>query len=454
MQPSSKAPSVSSQNKTSQKKRLVLLFGLLIMLSILAIALKYDNLREKWLASQSVESLKRDSGRVGNDFLFHLIYGEKLSASGNHADAVSQFQLAEHLLANDPKNPNSIRLLSNLGYSLAAAQNDTSATLYLNQVIKADEDNAPAHLGFGLVFLHRRMPQYAVTQFQFVISKEPKNFQAHYLLGKAFNENVEPQSAEEELKTAIKLSPGDSAAHAELGHAYAYQAKFPPAVEQFQLALKYDPNNPDIQRALGAAMGMSARTRDQYQVAVALLEKELKDEPENENLLFTLGQLHLRFQSIPEASKYLKRTIQLKPGHAEAWYNLSRVEQLQGNRIEANAATQKFKDLSALHDNAVIAEKKVAANLKDPKVRMELSRCYRKTGNMVGAYWQLRTALLLNPNNPEATKEMVQVEASYRSFISTNAGKQMTRGDASSFGPPPPPELMSAVTGQQNGRNP
>ena len=454
MELSSKATSVKSRDKTSQKKRLILLFGLLLMLSILGIALRYDNLREKWLASRSIESLKRDSDRVGNDLLLHLIYGEKLSASGNHSNAVSQFQLAEQQLANDPKNPNSIRLLSNLGYSLAATQNDTSATNYLNQVIKVDEDNALAHLGFGLVFLHRRMPQYAVTQFQFVLSREPKNFQAHYLLGKAFNENVEPQSAEEELKTAIKLAPEDSAAHTELGHAYAYQAKFPPAVEQFQLALKYDPGNPDIQRALGAAMGMSARTRDQYQLAVALLEKELKEEPDNENLLFTLGQLHLRFQAIPEAYRFLKRTIQLKPGHAEAWYNLSRVEQLQGNQTEANAATQKFKELSALHDNAVIAEKKVAANVKDPNVRLELSHCYQKTGNMVGAYWQLRTALLLNPNNAEATKEMIKVETAYRSFISTNAGKQMTRGDASSFGPPPPPELMSAVTGQPNSQNP
>ena len=434
--------------------RLVLLFGLLLALSIFGIYLRYDNLREKWLLNQSVASLKRDSNRAGNDFLFRLIYGEKLSASGNQTEAVTQFQLAENGLANDPKNPNATRLLSNLGYSLAATQDDGSATNYLNQAIKADEDNVLAHIGFGLVFLHRRMPQYAVTQFKFALSKEPNNFQAHYLLGKAYNENIEPQSAEKELNTAIKLAPQDPFAHTELGHAYAYQAKFPPAVEQFQLASKYDPNNPDIQRALGAAMGMSARTRDQYQQAVALLEKELKDEPDNENLLFTLGQLHLRFQAIPEASKYLKRTIQLKPGHAEAWYNLSRVEQLQGNQAESNAATQKFKDLSALHDNAVVAEKKVAANLKDPNVRLELSHCYQKTGNIVGAYWQLRTAVLLNPNNPEATKEMVQIEAKYRTFLSTNAGKQMTRGDASSFGPPPPIELKSAVTGQSGPQTP
>jgi tetratricopeptide (TPR) repeat protein len=265
------------------------------------------------------------------------------------------------------------------------------------------------------------------------------------MLGLAYNDNADPKAAAEALQTAVTLAPQFAPAQAELGHAYAYQSRFPEAIARFRIARRLDPQSRDYLFALGEALGMNARSQEQYQEAAAVQEECLKQTPDNGNLLFTLGQLHLRFMNLEEAYRCLKQAAERRPNNAKAWYNLGRVEQLRGHPEEAARADALFKKEIALHENAILAVKKVLADLKDPVARLELSRRFRAEGNLRGAYTQLKTALALKPDFAKAQIEMGRFAMEYQQGMGQENGTPSKPEDA---GPPPPEELLSSRTGK------
>ena len=448
MSPKTQATQTSALTspRAPSRRRLVLLFFALFILCIIVVVRRVGSWHEESLLRQDLTQLQSQAARADAGPEVHLLYGEKLSAAGKLPDALSEFQKAAQELKPDQRDMLAAKIHARLGYALTQTNQDDEAIPHLLRAQKLDDDNPYAHLGLGAVFLHRNLNSYALTQFKLAAGLDPQNGDAHYLLGKSYNRNVEPQSAVEELRQAVALIPNNAEAHEEIGNAYAYQAQFPAATAEFRRALELDPINKNYEYALGAALGMSARSRDQYLQAVEMLNKSMQDEPDNDMMAFTLGQLHLRFQNLEEAHRYLKRAIQLKPSNIEAWYNLGRVEQLLGNAKEAESDTREYQRLMVLHDGAIIAEKKVAANVHDPKARLELARCYKATGNYIGAYWQLKTALMLQSGFPEAQQLLQQVGPEYQRVMSQSNGSARLN-DVNVLGPPPPEEFQSALAG-------
>lgn len=432
--------------RTPSRRRLAFLLVLLVGLCVTIIATRYPGWREQRLARQSLDQLQSQAAYSDAGPDVHMLYGEKLIATDKVPEALAEFQKAARGLKNDQKDSLAARVHARLGYTLTQLNEDEEALPHLHRAERLNEDDPLVHLGFGTIFLHRHLNAYAIIQFKLAVELDPQNSDAHLLLGKAHNLNVEPQAAVEELNKAIALTPNSAEAHSELGNAYAYQGQFPNATAEFRRALELSPGNKNYQYVLGAALGMSARSREDYLEAVTMLDKSMKDEPENDMMAFTLGQLHLRFQNLEGARRFLKRAIELKPSNIEAWYNLGRVEQLLGNQKEAGRDTREYQRLMVLHDGAIIAEKKVAANVHDPKARLELARCYRATGNFVGAFWQLKTALMLQPDFPEAQQQLQQVGPEYQRVMAQSNGAAQLK-DVNVLGPPPPEEFQSAMAG-------
>ena len=421
----------------------LILCGLLIGVLAVGWYLRGRQVREWWISRQSPESLKRAAESQQADPLTRLIYADKLIKAGRTTEAGDVLRKAEQSLPPGATDSVAARVNARLGYLLAREGDDTEAVTYLERARKINDEDPLVPMGFGLVFLHRQMLDFADTQFKIVTTLDPNNAAGWYLLGKASNQNAKPQQAVIQLKKSIALKPNFGPAHAELGHAYAYQALFPQAVEEFRMAVKLEPTNSENDTALGAAVAMSARTRAQYEEAVKLLDKSMKEQPNNENLSFTLGQLHLRFNNLEEARIHLIRSTKLRPAYAEAWYNLARVEERLGDATASKRANDEFQRLSSLHDNAVIAEKRVAANVKDSKARIELARRYHDAGNLIGAYWQYLTAMKMEPDNKALRTEYLVVAKAYQKIAARRGVGPKAKDDVNSMGPPPPAELMS-----------
>lgn len=426
-------PSSTPGAKASHRGRLIALVIGLLAVGGGALYLRADDLRERWLVRQSLADLKTRATK--NDPLASLIYVEALVKAGRSSDGLNVMRDAVAALPPNASGPIVQRLLSRFGHDLALNGYLEDALENLKRAQKLDPDDPRVYNGLALVFLSQKQPDAAEKQLKLSTGLAPDNAEAWYLLGKMYNDTRRPESALEPLKKSVKLSSNFAASHAELGHAYAFQAQFGPAVEEFRKALSMEPEHIGYRRALGAALGMAARSPEQYDEAKKLLDEALKEDPTNEPMIYSLGQLHLRFNHLEEAQARLKQSLSLNPSNAEAWYNLSLVQKRLGDDAAYKVSNAKFQYYTKLHDDAVIAEKKVAADLKNGAVRIELARAYQRAGNLVGTYWQMRVALQINPNQPALAQEFKSVAKTYEAYRAKAGGKPDNPQD---MGPPPP----------------
>jgi Flp pilus assembly protein TadD len=271
------------------------------------------------------------------------------------------------------------------------------------------------------------------------------------MLGLAYNDGKDAKAAEAELNRAVALAPDFAPAQAELGHAYAYQSQYARAAEQFTIARRLDPQSTDYLFALGEAVGMEARSLDQYREAAAVQEECLKASPSNPALMFTLGQLHLRFMNLDKAYDCLRKASALRPKHAKTWLNLARVSELRGDKREARWDYEQFERQVSLHNRTILAEKSAAANPKDARARLELARSFHAEGNLKGCYVQLRAALSIDPGLAEAQADLGLLQAEFQRLLDQNGSMAAKMEENNPTGPPGPEETLSSETEKSGG---
>jgi tetratricopeptide (TPR) repeat protein len=434
------------KRSTLSARHAVVLCCLVPLLAVVAIAVRWQDMEEWWYARKSTAALRDVCSMAHAAPVARFLYGQRLLKSKDLVNAAAQFKAA------NAERPGAVDALAEhinaqLGRTLVEMGDFAAAVPALKKAGAIDDDDPTVHTAYALIFADRRQFDYAETQLRIATTLEPSNPEAWYLLGRVYNDLANPQAAVPALQHAIALAPAHAPSHYELGHALALQSQFAQAIIQFRAAAALDPTDRDCRRALGAALGLSARSRADYEEASRLMAEMASTDTENDTLALTLGQLHLRFQNLERASFFFQKAIAIKPSNADAWYNLSRAEMLSGRKAESQAADREFTRLSRLHNDAVIAEKKVSANFKDFPARLELSEKYRAQGNIIGAYWQVRTALLLKPGDPAAVRQLQQVGPLYKQMVARQGIATIRRSGDAIFGPPPPPEYNDIVHG-------
>jgi hypothetical protein len=118
------------------------------------------------------------------------------------------------------------------------------------------------------------------------------------------------------------------------------------------------------------------------------------------------------------------------------------VEQRLGNDAKAKEANARFQYLTELHNQAVVAEKRVASDSKNPLFRVQLAATYRRAGNDVGTYWQLDTANRLKPNDPQIMSQLNTASAALKVDQASHRNIEFRPGGRNTPGPPPPADLI------------
>ncbi|HLK57766.1 MAG TPA: tetratricopeptide repeat protein [Chthonomonadaceae bacterium] len=412
------APSVSTETERRAGKRrsslrLLLLCCLLLGLFGVGLFVEGQDLRSWWLSRQSLEALRSQAEAPHSDALPRYLYAEKLLQANRLPESLAAFQAADQALPVNAHTPLAEKIAAHLGYLLTRAGRAAEADPYLERARKLDETDSLVYQGFGAIFFQRKAYDYAETQYKMVVQLDPKNAEGWYRLGEIYDETAKPQQALDPLLHAVKLAPESPAIHLELGNCYALQARFAEALPEFRTARRLAPDDLNIQSAYGAAAAMNAHSREEYQEAVGLLETVLRARPNDENLAFTLGLLHLRFNAYPEALRNFQRVIAMDPNRVDVWYNVSVIEQRMGDTAASQKARARSQELRALHDGALVLEKRILAGPTDPALRVQLARLYAKQNNLVGALGQYKVALQLKPDQPQVATEFNELQQRY-----------------------------------------
>ncbi len=429
---------------TPASKRRRSTFRLVVILGVVLAVFAYSragDLRKALVSRKSIEQLSAAASVPGAPPSSRLEYGKRLIALDRLDDAMITLKSAQNLLPESAIDKTAQQVFSHLGYVYAKLGRGDDAVPLLLAARDLDGDDPVAYLGLGYVFSSRQMFDAAETQFRLAAELEPNNSEAWFRLGKAANEAMRPAQAIEFLTKAIKLKPASAEYYVERGHSYAYQARFAEAVPEFLKATELKPAELNYKVALGSAYAMRARTVEDYKRAVPILAAASAERPKDSGIVFNLGTLHLRFNEIEEAHKALTTTVKLNPSAVQGWYNLARVEQRLGNNAGYEKAQKEFTRLTEMHDGTKAYEKKVAATLGDPKLRVELAKRYLAQGNLIGAYWQYWTALKLKPGDAVLTKEIATVSRKMAAAAPDKLSVGYFPDSPNTAGPPPPSEI-------------
>lgn len=177
---------------------------------------------------------------------------------------------------------------------------DTSRKLILlNGSIKLDPENDFAYLNRAVVFESMRKLEEAEKDYlsQFDYSKPKNDFSYHRLI--RFYYDHQMYSKVIEFTNQVPLSS-----------------------LEYTFELRRDQSE--------IIIGMAQMMLGNYLEAFSIIDKKLKDSPENVPLLFFKSDIYLRQGDIKQAEKYLEEVIKRNGDYTEALYNMAIVQSVNG----------------------------------------------------------------------------------------------------------------------------
>jgi tetratricopeptide (TPR) repeat protein len=118
--------------------------------------------------------------------------------------------------------------------------------------------------------------------------------------------------AKEHIKKAIACNSRKPEYHYILGFIYLTESRWKPAVKQFKAALKEAPENAEYLRGLG----WSTFNTGERQEGLLILNKALRIDPDNINILIDLAFCYMGMADFNKARKYIRMAKKLDPENA------------------------------------------------------------------------------------------------------------------------------------------
>ena len=206
----------------------------------------------------------------------------------NYAKALGSFQHALSL------EPGSTKTRINLGNLYVAGGKPDRAEQEFRKVLRVDTGNRDGNYNLGLLLMSKGSPSEAIQHFQRV---RPLNLTTRVNIVRAY---FQAGRTTEGLKVARQLSAG---------------------------------NKNDVQ--LHFTLGVLLASAKKYEAARLELEEANALKPENFEILYNLGQTHLRSGDYSKAELILNRALKLKPDSPDTLYLLGQVYSDQSRPVDA-----------------------------------------------------------------------------------------------------------------------
>jgi len=202
------------------------------------------------------------------------------------------------------------------------------------------------------------------------------------------------------LQKALKVNPRRADLYVRMAQLSEAGGELEDALAQYYQALRLQPQIPKVLSKMANTLMMLGKNEE----AIASLTKETQLSPGNSYAYFLLGQAFLQQQEYRKAVENYEKAIKIKPNYAKAYYGLARTQTRLGNHTQAQAYSERFRQLKAKertdvksrkmrYDDFVLAQRRAAIT------HLEMGRMYRDQGRIPEAEERLKHAAGLDPNN-------------------------------------------------------
>jgi len=163
------------------------------------------------------------------------------------------------------------------------------------------------------------------------------------------------------------------------GNALFNEKKYPKAIEEYEQAVKFNPNLKEAFRYIGESYKMiyaPGKDSDDNKLrgakALNALVKAYEIDPDNKEIIYSLGDMYDKLHDIPSAEKMFLRIIELDPGNMNNYYIAAefykryagenadlktKAEQMYLRRIETDPdAVQGYAYMANYYDNLPTAD--------------------------------------------------------------------------------------------------
>ncbi|MHC4517935.1 MAG: tetratricopeptide repeat protein [Planctomycetota bacterium] len=209
---------------------------------------------------------------------------------------------------------------------------------------------------------------------------------------------------------ALQINPKRADVYTSMGWASLKSGNFDQAVAQYRKALEIQPKLREVRTNMGRALIMSGR----HDEAITPLTEETRLWPAADLAHFLLGQVYLQQKEYEKAKVSYEAALKIEPRYANAHYGLVAVCAKLGNRNEAKAHSQRFRELKAEarkhlkgrkieYDDFSHTQKEAAITY------INVGRMYRDKASLAKAEGLLREAAGLDPENVVAFLELASL---------------------------------------------
>jgi tetratricopeptide (TPR) repeat protein len=255
-------------------------------------------------------------------------------------------QLAEHLIAVEPKNYEGYFWL---GFVYLRLDEGYDAVRFLRRAEALDANPYVLKL-LSLSYYTIRQFRLFVTMMNEAIAKQSDDYLPYYYLGRYYLEEVtDYDKARQDFLDAIERNPDHFQSHFYIGYCHELKREVVKAEAQYQVSI-------DLSRVAGASFaspyqGMARlrlledRPVDALTFATKAVELAPKDPTSHQVLAKTYTALSRQNDAISEWEK----TANLDPTFAVPYYQLYRIYVARGNQDKAISALEQFKNLSSIY---------------------------------------------------------------------------------------------------------
>jgi tetratricopeptide (TPR) repeat protein len=260
----------------------------------------------------------------------------------------------------------------------------------------------------------------------------PESTEAHLNLGNALTDQYSHEEAINEFSEAIRLAPRTAAAHYYKGRTFFDIGKKDEARAELGSAGRLSPGNAPVLYLLA----LVEKQANQIAQSVELLQKIIGLKPDDTDARYMLGQNLLQLGQREAAIEQWKSIVSKQPDHWPALYSLSRTLQ-EFTDPEAKVYEERLRQLQQSQGIAGQAEllaklAQNAANRRDwpqafaylgealrvcgqcpslAELRKNMGLLYCRTGDLTKGEQELRAALGLEPNDPDALRAIQMVRS-------------------------------------------
>ena len=208
----------------------------------------------------------------------------------------------------------------------------------------------------------------------------------------------------------VKIQPTDARAHLNLAQLYIKSGDLDAALASAGRAYELDKTDDKAAVLLAGLYAAKGRIEEAIEVYWKLVEDN-PDHPAHEEIVILLSNLLVVKQDFDRAKTVLEKMIELKPGSAEGFFALGRIELIQENCEAAKPLLQKAITLKPDHERA----------------HFSLGYCAEKDQDTPKAIEHYEQSLKINPDNSALRAHLVRMHLSEGNPEEANRQNEMLK---------------------------